>query len=362
MLNNETLRELLNNAPNDVLSLYLNVDPSQKVNQNEPRGWNIYVKNALRDIENTLQDSDVDVKSILKQTENFLESYTPTGKSLVLFVGEDGYLENYDLPVIVDNHYSFGNIDVVPMLWALDEYERYIVVLVDAEQARFLSAYLGRANTNEEMTIDFDDYDFREHGYIYSNSDADGLHGSGGEQFEAMRDEHTRRFHKDVAEQIRQAIEDTSAERVILGGSEKSAHAVQDLLHTSIQDKVVDILSIPMDANDAKVAESIEVTALAYEREQEMLLVNEVIDLAKAGGRASLDNDVLEDALNRQQVELLILPYPMEDTAFAADATLKALQSGAKVELVHGSAAAKLTHEAPFAARFYYILPETQNA
>lgn len=365
MLTTATIRDLLNDAPEQVLSLYLHVDPGHQPNQNEPRGWTIYVKNALRDVEQAADDdSDIDWKAIHKATERALESYTPSGKSLALFVGADGYVESFDIPVVIENQHAFGDINLVPLLWALDEYERYLVVLVDSEEARFMSAYLGRATTDDEMSIDFDDYDFGEHSFVDARSGREGTfrQSSGGDNFDDMKAEHVRRFHNTVAEQVRDIMMGMQSERIILGGDSKSAHQVRDLLHGKLKEQVVDILPIPMSANDSDVASAIQETALTYEREQEMALVDEIIGFAKADGRGAIDIDVIQDALERQQVDLLILPYPMDDEALAADLTLQAVQSGADVELVHGNAAARLTHEAPAAVRLYYALPNTEQA
>lgn len=365
MLTTNTIRDLLTDAPNPVLSLYLHVDPGYQPNQNEPRGWTIHVKNALRDVENELgEDNATLYKNIRQSVENFVADYTPTGKSLALFVGEDDYLEAFDIPVAIKNQHAFGDIDLVPMLWALDEYERYLVVLVDSEEARFMSAYLGRATTDDTLSIDFDDYDFGQHAFVDARSGREGMYrqSSGGDNFEDMKAEHTRRFHSTVAEQVRDIMTGMQSERIILGGNEKAAHQVKDLLHGTMQNKVVDILPIPMSANDSQVSKAIQETALTYEREQEMTLIDEVIGFAKSGGRGAIDMDVIEDALGRQQVELLILPYPMDDETVAANLTRQALQAGAAVELVHGNAAARLTHEAPAAVRLYYALPDTEQA
>lgn len=358
MLNINDLQNLLQTDSDKVLSLYLHVDPAHQPNQNETRAWNIYVKNALKTVANT---DGIDSDAIAKHTKQYLDNYSPSSKSLVLFVNEDGVIKDVDLPIAIDNYHAVGEIDVVHLLWAMDEYERYLVVLVDSEQARFMSAYLGGATENDEMKIDFDDYDFRNKQFIHVNQSAqgDGLQGSGGEQFEAMKDEHIRRFHDDVAEQIREAINDTGANRVILGGSEQAAHQVQRLMHDTIKNRMVDILPITLEASESDVASAIRDTALNYERSQELDLVNEVISLAKSGGRGALGVDDIRDALEMQQVELLVLPYPMDDENVASNLTSMALEVGAEIELVHGSAAARLRQEANAAARLYYAMPET---
>lgn len=358
MLKHSDIRDLLAQAPEQVLSLYLRVDRAYQPNQSETPAWRIHLKNAMSAVEEQFKNS----KSISENVTQFFENYSPSSKSLVIFAGEDDYLESFELPIAIESNHTIGEIDVVSLLWAIDEYERYLVALVDVEQARFLSAYLGRADTSDEMEIDFDDYDFREQQFVDARgTGGDGFRqSSGGENFEDMKREHVRRFHSDIAERIRDLADDMGAERIILGGNEKAAHQVKDLLHDTMKNKVVDILPVPLERSDSEVAEAIEDAALNYERSHEHDLVNEVINLAKSGGRGALGVEDIRQALKMQQVELLVLPYPMDDEALAAELTLEVLNSGGEIELVHGSAASLLQQEAEVGARLYYQIAETQ--
>ena len=363
MLDTTVIQDLLEKTTDGVFSLYLRVDPAYQPNQNEQPAWHIYAKNALSDL--TQQEGeDTNWKTVHKHAETFINNYSAQSKALVLFVNEEGVIDSFNLPLAIENHHSIGEIDVVPLLWAMDEYERYLVVLVDNQQARFVSASLGGASTNEEMSIDFDDYDFGNKRFIHANrgDSIDGQQGSGGDNFADMKAEHIRRFHKDVAEQIRDVMRDLESERIILAGSEQAAHQVKSLLHDTVQKQVVDILAIPFDSKDSKIATEIQTAALNYERSNELDLVNEVIGFAKASGRGALGLDDVRQALEMQQVELLILPYPMDDETLASELTLSALKSGASVELVHGSAASHLDGEGKFAARLYYSVSEPENA
>ena len=367
MLDTNTIRNIVDEAPETVLSLYLHVSPGHQPNQNTPAAWRIFTKNALREIENAIEDGDNENwKDIRQRTEDFLEGYIPTGKSLVLFMGNDGWQRNYDVPIAIDNHYALGAPDVVHLLWALDEYEQYLVVLVDSEQAAFHSAYLGRDTQSETMTIDFEAYDFGENRFIHARSNArtsgEVQQGGGTDDFEDMKAEHVRRFHNEVATRIREVMRDGEQNRIILGGNEQAAHEVKKLLHEKVKAQVGAILSIPVQSDTQAIADAIGETANNLERDYELDLVNSVIDLAKAGGRGALGYDDIRRAFEMQQVELLILPYPMDDPEQGAVLTLKALNLNADVELVHGSAAARLQEEGGLAARLYYAITQPDEA
>jgi hypothetical protein len=362
MLDNNTIRNIVDEAPETVLSLYLHVSPGHQPNQHNPAAWQIFAKNTLRDIESSMADNP-DWSDIRQRTETFLEGYQPTAKSLVLFVGSDGWQRNYDVPIAIENHFAFGAPDIVHLLWAIDEYERYLVVLVDSEQAVFHNAYLGRDRQSETMTIDFYEYDFGEYNHIHASRPTGGLaQGSGHDNFEDMKSEHVRRFHNEVATRIREIMQKGKQERIILGGNEQAAHEVKSLLHDTVKAQVGAIVSIPIQSETHAIADAISETANNLERDYELDLVNSVIDLAKSGGRGALGYDDIRRAFEMQQVELLILPYPMDDIELATELTLQALNLNSDIELVHGSAAIRLQEEGGLAARLYYVITQPDEA
>src|SRR3972149_1427877 len=75
-----------------------------------------------------------------------VERSRPRGKGLALFAAP-GLWREYVLPVPLTNRAQYGRPDVVPVLWAVDEYEPCASLAVDREHARILIAYLGRTTT-----------------------------------------------------------------------------------------------------------------------------------------------------------------------------------------------------------------------
>jgi peptide subunit release factor 1 (eRF1) len=298
-----------------------------------------------------------DWEAIKSRVMTFIDDYKPSSKTLAVFATADDLI-SHELPISLDSRSGYGEALVSPLIWALDEYERYLVVVVDQERAKFMTAYLGRANTLSELTIDIDDYDFAERTQM-PPSDSDNTmlrQGNNRESYEDMISEFRHRFYKDIASEITTLVEKTQADRVIIGGAERSAHAVKDILHASIQDKVTGILPIPMQLSDADVASQILTHAQNVERDYELDLVKQIIDRAKSGGRGALGKDDVKRALQMGQVETLVLPFPPQDEDFATEVTLLALQNNCQVELVHGSSASTLQDEGGVGAMLYYSL------
>jgi peptide subunit release factor 1 (eRF1) len=360
------VQQLMTRGEDHVLSLYLRVDPAIQDNQAATPAWKIYAKNALKEIDEQVSEEDRAVwKDIHDRAENYLRRiHEVSSKGLVLFYGPD-FDEAYNLPVPpLENSVHFGRLMAAPLLWLLDEYEPYLVVLVDSEEAQFLKTYLGEIDREEAMASDRFLFDFHEKTIMPrprgTQSDVGGqvTAGSHRDEFADKMDEYIAKFHRDVAERVGDMLKGTGAKRVVLGGIERAAHAVYDHLHESVRGSVVGVLPIPLQESDHQVMKRMLPAALDFERKHEKALIDEVTGLAKSGGRGALGREAIEAALKMGQVELLIVPWPPADKRLIHDLTVRALKTGSKIELVHGEAADKLKQAGGVAARLYYAIKE----
>lgn len=368
MIEIQDVKTLVKQCSGNTLSLYLQVNPALEENQADTPAWRIYVKNALRDIS---RQADHDEQravwdDIQQRVTSYLADYEPGGKGLAMFYCEE-FEQVYELPVMPhQNMWRFGKPMVAPLLWLIDEYEHYLIVLADSEEAHFLTTYMGNVERQEAMASDRFTFDFREktlmprQGSPVVRGQAMGgqiTEGSHRDIFDDKIKDHISRFHNDVARRIREL----DVPRVIIGGTEKAAHAVYERLHESVRQSVVSVMSIPMHLTDYEVFQRALPVALEYEREQEMELVNQVIDFAMSGGRGALGYDDVKRTLDMQQVEMLVAAFPPKDENILHDLTLQVLESGGRIELLHDTAAEKLQQHDGIAARLYYPITETTS-
>lgn len=355
MITTQELQQLLAERTEPILSLYLNVNPGTDENQATTPAWQIWLKNTLRQIESELDPAQESAwETIRTRVDRYFESYRPESRTLVLFVGVDT-LDDFLLPLTTENQSAFGAPLVTPFFWLLDEYERYLIALVDQEQALFYIAYLGQIGQQDSMEIDIADYDWGQKTLnppVTRNLQG----GSNREAFEDMIGEHRARFYRDVAAQIEKLYTEQNTNRIVLGGSEPTAHAIKGYLPERIANQVIAVLPIPLIAKPQEVQEKIMPVALEHERQYEAQLLDEVIDAAKSGGRGALGRADVESALQQQRVELLILPHPPDGNDWLIDLPLRASDSSATVEHVHGEALERLRAEGGVAARLYYAI------
>ena len=365
MIDLNHVREIIDQLDEHVFSLYLHTDNARRENQAERPAWKIEMKNALNQAEqNTTTTAGKEaLKKIRSQVEDFFVGFMPTGKSLVMFA-DGNLIHTHELPLPIDSQHNYGKPLLTPLLWALDEYQRYLIVQVDSERARFTSAYLGGTNAEGDMDIELDAYDFRERTVMATRSPGtEGRHpgGTGRDQFDDMLGEHRQRFYRDVSEHVRELMREMGAPRLIISGDEKSSHAFHDQLPDDLKKQLAGITPAPFHEGDDQVLDAVMETALAYEREREETLIDEVINLAKSGGRGALGHADVVNALMEQRVETLILPYPPTDNDVANDLKLQAFRAGTTIELVHGLPATKLESEGGVGARLYYAYETNEN-
>lgn len=353
----ETYAQDENALDTDVLTLYLHVDPGYLENQASQPAWEVWLKNAIKEIEagldpadkkqwKHLRSSDEDPRKnwpkIKARLDAYLANYSPSGRSLALVVGPNTTL-GYDLPVALTNRFYYGIAHLSDFLWAIDEYKQYVVLLFSQDQVRATTVFLGKAVTRAEVHLDQT---------WHRKQDKSAHHA----QIQQRLDELDRRFVRYIADEINQYYLDNSdVERIILGGNSRIAHATRQLLHPHVAEDILGVISLPFDAKDHEIAAATTEIAAAYEAEDDLALVQELIARSEAGSRAVMGVDKVSEALDHQMVRTLIMSYPLDAETFD-DLIIRAVKNGCAYEFVYGEAAEQLNKRGGVGAYLYYAL------
>lgn len=343
------LKHLLDQNQSQVLTLYLQVDASLRENQATTPAWYIWAKNALLAVNQSVPTDKRDPwNRIQRRAVDFLESYIVEEKGIVLFIGED-FTYGYHLPVIPhDNLVRFGEPLVSPLIWLMDEYERYLVVIVDQEEAHFLTTYLGNIGREEAMASERFSFDSR------LKTTRSGERGSGKDKLSGAEAELVTQFHRDVAARIEDLMSAVNAQRVIIGGNEQAAQEVRRYLPKDIA--IAGILTMPFDETDTEVMARILPVSLAFERAHELETVRFVISQARSRGQGVLGMEAVQEALKLRRVETLIASWPPKNQEQLHHLTISAMREGSRIELVFGEAAEQLNEVGEVAALLRYTL------
>lgn len=227
------------------------------------------------------------------------------GRSLIVFSCRPrGLWEAFQLQVPVRPLARFADRPFVAQLAAvLDEQERYGVVLLDKEQARILSVYLGRVEHCSELS---DDYPGRT-----------AMGGWAQARYARHREAHLHRHVLHVVEAVRAELRRRPFDRLIAGGPDQAFSAFLGVLPRGLRARLVGTFTAELFASDQEVLDRVRVIEEAAQRRAEAELVDHLIDTARGGGLAVLGWDQTLQALGEGRVHKLLLAEGMSQSGRA---------------------------------------------
>jgi hypothetical protein len=302
----------------DVLSVFLDTDPSKPENQGAAPAYRIWLRKSIRELLDALPAPERRAaREHADRVVSHLETLRPGGRGLALVAGENLWREAA-IPVPLPNRVHYGRPDLIPILWAIDDYEPYAILAVDREHARIYTAFLGESAVVSEETLDLDTRDWRfKTGRPPTSTRMAGTGVARGAQrdtFDARVEAHIRRFWSGAAQSVARLLDERRIERLIIGGPDAAAHAVRDLLPAAAQATVVALVPLPARATPAEVLERTLPVALAEERRRDEALVTAVLRGAssRSGGVVGLVATL--EALEQGQARTVVAARGIEGT------------------------------------------------
>lgn len=291
MFNENDLRELLDfTAPDSVLSLYLNTDPTE----GNAESYKLRLRNLLKEV-----DLIEDVEVIERY---FNMEYDWTGRGIAIFsCAADGFFKAYPLAIPVHDLIHIGNHPgVKPLANLLDNYGGYGVVLVDKQGARLFSFHLGELSEQEGVT-----------GETVKRMKTGGASSMGGRrggtgQAKAM-DETVERNMRDTADATVRFFEDNHVRRILISGTDDNVAMFRGLLPKSWQSLIMGTFAMSMTASHADVlAKAMQIGREADIQREKQLIETLITGAAKEQG-AVIGLDETLSAINNNRVRTLVM-------------------------------------------------------
>jgi peptide chain release factor subunit 1 len=287
-----------------VLSLYLNVDPTQQPTEQ----YRLELRSLLKGVAEEADQADVD--AVLRY---FDFEYDWQGKGVAIFsCQEAGFWRAYSLAVPVDNHaYVSHRAYLKPLTDVLDAYGRYGVVLVDREGARMFLFQLGEL---AEATGTMGEEVRRvKHG---GASGIAGMRGGMTPRTARREEAVVQRNLKEVADATEKFCTHFGCTRLVLAGTDGNVSQLFDTLPKALQSKVIGSFSADVGAPVAEIqARSMDlIEEMAEEREAS--LVEDMIAgwHRGSGGTAGLSDTLA--ALQEHRVSILLISAGYEAAGY----------------------------------------------
>lgn len=380
------IRESIGAKEGPILSLYVDVNPAKP--ENAGRAYALRAKDAMKAL-NVPEGLSERVLEVLKN--QVLEARTA-----VFFAGEDLFevlLLQVELPLVnsvktafldekagrylVDGVLAyFGEPFLLPLVYALDEYERYGVVYVDQEKWRVFEVFLGEIEEVHDAFLALDTEAWRR-----LSLDAPGRRfnlgrisgGAAQDLFAKRLEAWEERFYKALAHELEKLAEARGFTRLVLMGPEEHTKLFLGHLPKRLRERVVaELPSLPHPgASPGEVLKRLEPVLEEVERREEVKFLER---LEEAYPKAAFGPEVLA-RVQEGRVEVWVLPWHLEqevylcqDFAFADEAqalaycespekkplaaVLAPLAVGyaTKLEFVRGEAEARLLERGGMAA------------
>lgn len=312
VLRSADLSDLLHSPREDVLSVALDVDPTKLEHQTTPPAWRTWLRDQLRALAAALPDAGrAAVEAQGRKILRVVEHDRPRGRGLAMFAGTDLW-RVFVLPVPLRNHVAYGRPDVLPLLWAMDEYEPYAILAVSRERARLLLAYLGGTAMVGADALDLDVSNWRfMSGRPPTFTKATGTGATRGAQrdtFEARMDDHRRRFWSGAAEAAARYLEESGVRRLVICGPNEAAHAARESLPARTRSALVAIVPIPDDADAEEIHRRSLPAALQEEHRRDRELVAQLVRRPAAPDVVVGLGSVLAAASREQLLTLIVDP------------------------------------------------------
>jgi peptide subunit release factor 1 (eRF1) len=202
------------------------------------------------------------------------------------------------------NQAWYGNTPYVrPLLEALEEYERYGVVLVDRERARFFIISMGDI---EEVSDVFQEPPVKHR----ATSGRDHMRSQ--MIFQRRAAKWSESFLKDVSDILHDIITRYDIDRIILGGPEEVSAEMHRLLPQAVAARVSARVKLSMTAKAEEVLDVSSTVIERFDREQERFIVGDLITIAKKANptfeKAVVGLNPTLDAVNQGRVHRLVYP------------------------------------------------------
>ncbi len=301
MITDKELQELVDfesqEAP--VLSLYLNVDPTQRTRDE----YRLSLRNLLKKAE-----AEADSEDIAEVTKYFDFQYNWQGKGVAVFSCQrESFWRAYSLPVPVDDGVFVSSKPYIrPLTHIFDEYQRYGVVLVGREGARLFIFNLGQLEETQG-TMGQTPKRHKQGGWAAS-------------RHQRHEDEIAHRNLRDAVELTAKFCEEGKCKYLVLGGTDDNLALFQGMLPKAVRERVVGTFSIDTAAPENEVLDrSLPVIHEAIRRRKEAL-VEQLITAAKSkGGVAALGLDDALQAVEEGRALIVLLAEGFAAKAYRCD-------------------------------------------
>jgi hypothetical protein len=373
MLTHDQLVELYRRLQDDkVLSIYLDGEANDPA---ERTVWRRRLDRHVGEVERALlqdapddQGGFQDALALLKGELDF-DSFLP-GKGWVGFATPTEVVHSETMAVPVPDLVRWEQgMRVAPYVRGLKQERVVLVALADRRQARVFEYLSGEVTELPGIRADTDVGDLTDVGIAKRGATHSGVRGqTGTDAAQRFLDAGAERMTKQLMELLVERADGDGL--LIVGGPSETVAAVTQQAPAWLADRTLVQPSLHVGMTPAEVKAAAEEGATRLNGQIQKKLVDQVVDLARSGGRGCLGSEATEIALRDGRVDVLLLSrsYIRHKPDLADRCVGTAFNQGADVEELSGAAGDLLDAEGGgIGARLRFVVanpapPETARS
>lgn len=284
MISPETVRRLAESTNEHCLTLYLNTGPGL------PR--NTYVarfRGLLKEFNSRVQpEARRQFEAAVDRTTHLLEQLQPRGNSYLVYAGEKT-VEEFSSRVPVRDEVHWGRPDVSQLLWLLEEYRPYGLVIADKEHVRFLAVRLSEFECCEEFSADIDTTAWRKR-VIGSAGRGPAVQKGGADSraFDNRYAEQIRHFWRSLHKPLAELVERYHVRRLVLAANKSLLPEFAASLPAGLAAGVVIRTTLDAFTSPTEAVRRVFPEIETWEEEHDRKLVAELLGAASVGNRAAV--------------------------------------------------------------------------
>ncbi len=311
----ETIVQELEHYPAEagpVLSVYLLTDPTTQPGRNLHAQCSDLIR-ALKAQFTDAPDTQEEIERLLPVVVREIEALGTPPRGVAIFAAQGGeFVRTVPVPVRVKPAIFWGATPYLrPLLAALDEFERTLVVLLDKERARFFRVFLERI----EEIADIEDVHparHRQTGGAPSHVAVDWQQGGWARGAIPRHEEMHVLWHaKRAADALARLADRERVDRILAGGTPEVVAEFRRLLPKPLRGRVAGEVHVPMYAPPSEVLAAVKVAEEAAERAAEERLIDDLVEQV-GSGRGLFGLADVTAAVNEQRVYLLVVAEGMQ--------------------------------------------------
>jgi peptide chain release factor subunit 1 len=283
--------------------MYLDIDQNKP--SNRKRGFVVQGEALLKELRSS-HGRSARLEKASEIALGLVRKMRPKGKAALFVVHPETELAEVfqlELPFAASTHWRRGAY-LRPIVEAMDEYERYAVVLTDTKRARLFTVFMGELTEHEDLISDT--------GQRTRSLGADQMRA---QKRRDQRHQEEIAFHaKKVIDAVHDLALRSPFDRLIVAGTPKATSQLTRLLPKRLRGKLMGTVSMSVGASKKDVLNKIVSVQQKMEREQESVLVEGVLAELHDGGKAVAEFAAVLDAVNQGRVWKLFYAKGLKKT------------------------------------------------